>query len=72
MRIATAALLDRLPARILNLHPSLLPAFRGRNPQQQALDAGVRISGCTVHSRHHRTRRRTHRRSGRCDHRPSR
>lgn len=49
MRIATDALLDRFPSRILNLHPSLLPAFRGRDPQQQALDAGVRITGCTVH-----------------------
>lgn len=49
MRIATSALLDRFPDRILNLHPSLLPAFRGRDPQQQALDAGARITGCTVH-----------------------
>lgn len=49
MRIATAALLDRFPSHILNLHPSLLPAFRGRDPQQQALDAGARITGCTVH-----------------------
>lgn len=49
MRIATDALLDRFPGRILNLHPSLLPAFRGRDPQQQALDAGARITGCTVH-----------------------
>jgi folate-dependent phosphoribosylglycinamide formyltransferase PurN len=36
-------------ARQLNIHPSLLPAFKGLNPQAQALAAGVKISGCTVH-----------------------
>jgi len=37
------------PRRILNIHPSLLPAFPGLNVQRQALEYGVRYSGCTVH-----------------------
>jgi len=49
MRIATDALLDAYAGRILNIHPSLLPAFRGLHAVEQALEAGVKISGCTVH-----------------------
>lgn len=49
MRILTPAFIDRFAGRILNIHPSLLPSFKGLHPQQQALDAGVKFSGCTVH-----------------------
>lgn len=49
MRIVGPAVLERFGGRIVNVHPSLLPAFPGLHATQQALDAGVRISGCTVH-----------------------
>ena len=49
MRVLTPPFIAAFPNRILNIHPSLLPAFPGLHPQQQALDAGVAISGCTVH-----------------------
>jgi phosphoribosylglycinamide formyltransferase-1 len=49
MRIVGQPLLDAFPNRILNIHPSLLPAFPGRHAQRQALEHGVRISGATVH-----------------------
>ena len=49
MRVLGPAMIDAFPKRILNIHPSLLPAFPGRNAQQQALDSGVKIAGVTVH-----------------------
>ena len=49
MRLLSAAFIRRFPLRILNIHPSLLPAFPGLDAQQQALDHGVKYSGCTVH-----------------------
>jgi phosphoribosylglycinamide formyltransferase-1 len=49
MRIQSAEFAARWLGRQLNIHPSLLPCFRGLHPQRQALEAGVRISGCTVH-----------------------
>uniref|UniRef100_B8HN73 Phosphoribosylglycinamide formyltransferase n=1 Tax=Cyanothece sp. (strain PCC 7425 / ATCC 29141) TaxID=395961 RepID=B8HN73_CYAP4 len=49
MRIVTPVLIDAFPERIINLHPSLLPSFPGVRAVEQALAAGVKISGCTVH-----------------------
>ena len=49
MRILSPALIEAFPNAILNIHPSLLPSFPGLDAQQQALDHGVRFSGCTVH-----------------------
>ncbi|MBZ5555645.1 MAG: phosphoribosylglycinamide formyltransferase [Acidobacteriia bacterium] len=49
MRLVGAPLLDAFPQRILNIHPSLLPSFRGLDAQRQALDHGVRVTGATVH-----------------------
>lgn len=49
MRILSAEFLNAYRGRILNIHPSLLPLFPGLNPQQQALAAGAKKSGCTVH-----------------------
>lgn len=49
MRVVGPRLLAAFPNRILNIHPSLLPAFPGLDAQKQALDHGVRISGATVH-----------------------
>ena len=49
MRLLSAMFVRRFPLRILNIHPSLLPAFQGLDAQHQAHDYGVKISGCTVH-----------------------
>jgi phosphoribosylglycinamide formyltransferase 1 len=49
MRLARRPLLDAFPHRILNIHPSLLPAFPGLESWKQALAAGVKETGCTVH-----------------------
>ena len=49
MRLLSAEFCRAFPMRILNIHPSLLPAFPGLDAQKQALDHGVKISGCTVH-----------------------
>ena len=49
MRMLSARFVRQFPNRILNIHPSLLPAFPGLDAQRQALDYGVKISGCTVH-----------------------
>jgi phosphoribosylglycinamide formyltransferase 1 len=49
MRLLSASFIQRYPLRILNIHPSLLPAFPGLDVQQKAIDHGVKVSGCTVH-----------------------
>jgi phosphoribosylglycinamide formyltransferase-1 len=49
MRIVTQVLIDAFPERILNIHPSLLPSFKGIHAIEQAFNYGVKITGCTVH-----------------------
>jgi len=49
MRLLSAHFVREFPQRILNIHPSLLPAFPGLDAQHQALEHGVKITGCTVH-----------------------
>ena len=49
MKIITSVLIDAYESRIMNIHPSLLPSFPGLHAQQQALDHGVKVAGCTVH-----------------------
>ena len=49
MKIITSVLIDSYKSRIMNIHPSLLPSFPGLEAQQQALDHGGKVSGCTVH-----------------------
>ncbi len=49
MRLLSSVMLDAFPMKILNIHPSLLPSFPGLNVQKQAIEYGVKFSGCTVH-----------------------
>ncbi|MDH6055526.1 phosphoribosylglycinamide formyltransferase [Umezakia ovalisporum] len=49
MRLVTPILIDAFTDRIINIHPSLLPSFKGINAVQQALASGVKITGCTAH-----------------------
>lgn len=49
MRVLSAGFVDQWPNRILNIHPSLLPAFTGLHVQRRAIEAGATLAGCTVH-----------------------
>jgi phosphoribosylglycinamide formyltransferase 1 len=49
MRVVTPAFVERYSGRLINIHPSLLPAFPGLSTHQRALSAGVKVHGCTVH-----------------------
>ena len=49
MRLVTPVLIEAFPNQIINIHPSLLPSFKGIRAVEQALSAGVKITGCTVH-----------------------
>lgn len=49
MRVLTASFIARWPRRVINVHPALCPAFPGMHAARQALDRGVKITGCTVH-----------------------
>jgi phosphoribosylglycinamide formyltransferase 1 len=49
MRVVTPVLLEAFPNRVLNIHPSLLPSFKGIRAVEQAIAAGVKITGCTAH-----------------------
>ena len=49
MRVLTPTLINRWPDRMINIHPSLLPAFQGLHTHERAIDAGCKVAGCTVH-----------------------
>jgi len=49
MRLVTSVLIDAFPEKIINIHPSLLPSFKGIHAVEQALASGVKITGCTAH-----------------------
>lgn len=49
MRLLSASVIRAFPNRVLNIHPSLLPAFTGLDAQRQALEYGVKVTGCTAH-----------------------
>jgi phosphoribosylglycinamide formyltransferase-1 len=49
MRLLSSEFVRAFPNRIVNIHPSLLPSFKGLDAQRQAIDYGVKVSGCTVH-----------------------
>ncbi len=49
MRLLTPWFVSQWPNKIINIHPSLLPSFKGSDSHKQAIEAGVRISGCTIH-----------------------
>ncbi len=49
MRILSATFLSHFPMKVINIHPSLIPAFQGMHAQKQAIEYGAKITGCTVH-----------------------
>jgi len=49
MRVLSGTFLKHFPKKVINIHPSLIPAFQGLNAQKQAVEFGVKFSGCTVH-----------------------
>jgi len=49
MRVLSSEFLKAFPMKVINIHPSLIPAFQGLNAQKQAIEYGAKISGCTVH-----------------------